>query len=60
MALPPGPRLPVAVQTLLFGLRTIEFFESCERRYGDVFTLRLPAGRTLVMFSDPAAIRDIF
>ena len=60
MALPPGPRLPVAVQTLLFGLRTIEFFERCERRYGDAFTLRLPAGRTLVMFSDPAAIRDIF
>jgi cytochrome P450 len=60
MPLPPGPRLPVAVQTLAFGLRAIGFMERCRRRYGDTFTLRLPAGRTLVMFSRPDAIRDIF
>jgi cytochrome P450 len=60
MGLPPGPRLPIAVQTYLFGLRTVGFLHTCQRRYGDPFTLRLPAGRRLVMFSSPAAIREIF
>jgi len=60
MALPPGPRLPVAAQTLLFGLKSVDYMERCGRRYGDAFTLRLPAGRTLVLFSRPDAIRDIF
>ena len=31
------------------------------RRYGDVFTVRLlPGARSIVVFADPAAIRDIF
>jgi cytochrome P450 len=50
----------MAVQTCLFGLRTVEFLHACQRRYGDSFTLRLPAGRRLVMFSNPVAIREIF
>ena len=58
--LPPGPALPVAVQTLLMGFRQDDFMASNLRRYGDTFTVRLPSGRTLVMFSHPEAIKQIF
>src|SRR5258708_33059647 len=55
----PGPRLPVVVQTVLYGLKTVEYLEWCHRRYGDVFSVRLP-GSTFVVLADPAAIRTVF
>jgi cytochrome P450 len=58
--LPPGPTLPVAAQTLLMGFRQDQFLSWCRRRFGDPFTVRMPQGRTLVMFSDPVAIKQIF
>ena len=58
--LPPGPRLPALVQFLHLGFRPIAFLEECDRRYGTPFTLRVPARPSLVMFSDPEAIREIF
>jgi cytochrome P450 len=54
VALPPGPRLPVSVQTALWFGRPIRFMEWCRRRYGDCVTLRLPFGPAMVMVSDPA------
>jgi cytochrome P450 len=47
-------------QTLAFGFMQDRFVAWCSRKYGDPFTTRLPSGRTLVMFSDPAAIKEIF
>jgi cytochrome P450 len=58
--LPPGPSLPVIAQTMAFGFAQERFIAWSSRKYGDPFTARLPSGRTLVMFSDPAAIKEIF
>src|SRR5262249_13238320 len=58
--LPPGPRLPAIVPGPLFVTRPVEFFERCRARYGDPFTVRLPTTPPVVLFSDPAAIRDVF
>ena len=60
MSLPPGPRLPAIVQGLWFIRQPVGFFEHCRERYGDPFTLRLPSNPDIVLFSDPAAIREIF
>jgi cytochrome P450 family 135 len=54
--LPPGPRLPTGVQAVGWALRPLSFMESCSRRYGDIFTLRVRRGRPWVFLSDP---RDI-
>ena len=60
-SLPPGPRLPVAVQTVLFGKYRHRFLPAMRRRYGDVFTLRIaPHSRRLVMLSRPEDIRTVF
>ena len=55
MALPPGPRSPVALQTLHYGLAPYAFFESAHRAYGDVFTVR-PMGETWVILAHPDAV----
>ena len=55
--LPPGPRLPAAAQVLCWCLRPAEFLEACQRRYGDLFTLRLaaaPSSPPFVFVADPA------
>ena len=59
-SLPPGPRLPAIMQGLWFVARPVEYFDRCRARYGDPFTVRLPSTPNVVMFSHPAAIREIF
>ncbi|MDP9326464.1 MAG: cytochrome P450, partial [Candidatus Dormibacteraeota bacterium] len=44
----------------LMGFRQDEFMAWALRRFGDPFTIRMPQGRTLVMFSNPVAIKQIF
>jgi cytochrome P450 len=58
-ALPDGPRLPMPIQTGLFGFRMPQFLDYCARHFGETFTARLP-GRVMVHFTNPAAIREIF
>ncbi len=59
--LPPGPRLPRAVQSVGMMRLRHRWVPRLHRRYGDAFTVRLlPAGRDIVLFSDPAAVREIF
>jgi cytochrome P450 len=41
-------------------LRPTHFLESCLRRYGDPFTLRLAHVKGLVVLTDPAAIKTVF
>jgi cytochrome P450 len=58
--LPPGPRAPAFVQFLRSSLRPAAFLHDCARRYGDVFTMRVPGEPPHVFFSHPDAIRDVF
>lgn len=37
LPLPPGPRLPRALQTLAWIVRPEELLERCHARYGDMF-----------------------
>jgi hypothetical protein len=58
-SLPPGPRLPFPVQSYLFWQRLVPFLTRAQRRYGDVFTLRmLPWGRAVVI-ADPELVKEI-
>jgi cytochrome P450 len=58
-SVPPGPRSPGVVQTLEWMYRPIPFIESCRRRYGDIFSLRLGPGRNTVVVAEPAAARQV-
>ena len=60
MALPHGPKAPLAWQTAAWITRPGPFMERCVRRYGDLFTIRLPASRTIVVVADPDAIKQVF
>jgi cytochrome P450 len=58
--LPPGPRLPVAVQSILLWRGIDSYLERCFRRYGPVFTVRIAPMGTLVYVTDPDEIKRIF
>jgi len=59
-ALPPGPRLPMPVQTLLWLLRPVGTMQRWRRRYGDVFTIRLALAGDSVQVADPTLLKAIF
>jgi cytochrome P450 len=59
MPLPPTLPLPTAIQTLLWMRRPTALLEFCQRRFGDLFTLKVPVGN-LVLVSDPACIKQVF
>ena len=59
--LPPGPRLPVLVQSIGLLRFRHQFIPFLRRRYGDVFSLRvLPEGRDFVVFNRPEHVKEIF
>src|ERR1700733_8050803 len=58
--LPPGPRLPSFVQTVGWTLRPLPFMEKCQRRYGDIFTLRILHAGTSVLLCDPDDVKRVF
>jgi cytochrome P450 family 135 len=58
--LPPGPRLPEVVQSLMLWTSIDRFLEGCARRYGPVFTAKIAPMGTLVYVTDPAEIKRIF
>lgn len=61
MGLPPGPSAPPVVQTARWLGRPIEFMNSCRRRYGDAFSIRLLGFQTpMVLISDPEAIKALY
>jgi cytochrome P450 family 135 len=59
MALPPGPRVPGALQSLHYGVDPYGFFGAAHRRYGDVFTVRV-TGQTWVMLAHPDLVKETF
>jgi cytochrome P450 len=59
-SLPPGPRMPAAVQLVATWTRPAASSERLRERYGKRFTVRLPFQPPLVMLSDPEEIRELF
>lgn len=64
-SLPPGPRWPDLVQAFVTMQRRPTVMRTLQRRYGDVFSVRMPYGPhgsmvTVVLFAVPEHIRTIF
>ena len=59
-SLPPGPRLPSALQTLGWWSRPTAFIERCRAEHGKRFTIRLLGQPPFVMLSDPDEVREVF
>src|SRR3954454_13668004 len=61
MDLPAGPRAPAAWQTLAWMARPAAFMRSVHERFGDPVTIRTYwTEEPMVLFSSPAAVRDVF
>ena len=58
--LPPGPRMPSALQSLGWWARPVPFMERCRAKYGKTFTIRLAAQEPFVMVSDPEDLKAVF
>ncbi|WP_333890248.1 cytochrome P450 [Mycolicibacterium gadium] len=59
-ALPPGPKVPAAVQLVLMMRWWPQFVASCRRRYGTIFTLRNTMMGEMVYLADPETIKTVF
>ncbi|MHB8692739.1 MAG: cytochrome P450 [Solirubrobacteraceae bacterium] len=58
--LPPGPRLPRALQTVGFILGGERFLELCRRRYGGAVFMRTLFDNGFVMVFDPELVKQLF
>ncbi|MBN7557982.1 cytochrome P450 [Mycobacteroides abscessus] len=59
--MPPGPRLPRYVQSVLYLKFRDRFLPAMRRKYGDVFSLQVPPyADNLVVYSRPEHIKEIF
>ncbi|HEX9103159.1 MAG TPA: cytochrome P450 [Polyangia bacterium] len=58
-SLPPGPRLPTALQLVRMSSDPFGFLADCRARYGELFTLRMPGGSPQVFVSNPEAVRTL-
>jgi cytochrome P450 len=58
--LPPGPRLPAALQLIGFWKRPAASIERVRRRYGNRITVKLPFQPPFVMLGDPEDIKQLF
>jgi cytochrome P450 len=57
--LPPGPRWPALVQTLMWVLAPVEFGRFCLRRYGPLFTARIVGFGPVVHVCAPDTVRRV-
>jgi len=57
--LPPGPRLPALVQTVMWAVAPVRFAKSCLRRYGPLFTARIVGFGKVIYISTPEGVRRI-
>ncbi|MGC1165117.1 MAG: cytochrome P450, partial [Solirubrobacterales bacterium] len=58
--LPPGPRMPRALQAIGWTQRPLPFLERCQQRYGDTFTLRILHWGDWVLLCDPDDVKKVF
>src|SRR5437588_1207561 len=59
-SLPPGPRMPVALQTAIWGRDAQWMLRQCAARFGETFTLRIVHEGTWVMLSNPEHVKQGF
>jgi cytochrome P450 len=59
-ALPPGPRMPPALQTAIWFRRAQWMLSQCAARFGETFTLRILHEGTWVMLSNPEHVKQVF
>ena len=57
---PPSPRLPTLAQTLLLFRNPVGFLETCRRRFGPVFHVRLVGFPRYVYVADPLLAREAY
>jgi cytochrome P450 len=58
--LPPGPRLPASVQTLLFIFQPRRFIAASHRRYGDLVSFKTRFDPQFVLLFNPKDIKAVF
>lgn len=58
--LPPGPRLPRVLQSAIWLRRAQWMLDSCQARFGEMFTLRIAYQGIWVVTSSPEVIRQVF
>jgi cytochrome P450 family 135 len=58
--LPPGPRMPRALQTAIWSRRAQWMLEQSRARFGEMFTLKIAYEGTWVVVSDPALVKQVF
>src|SRR3954452_12196273 len=58
--LPPGPKLPSALQTLGWWTRPVAFMERCRAEHGKRFTIKLLGLPHTVFLSDPDELKEVF
>lgn len=58
--LPPGLPLPAPLFTYLWWKWPYPLLEDSQRRYGDAFTLKLVGVPPVVMFTNPAVVKEVF
>ena len=58
--LPPGPRMPPALQTAFWFRRAQWMMSQCAARFGETFTLRILHESPWVMLSNPDHVRQVF
>ncbi|WP_051399949.1 cytochrome P450 [Haloechinothrix halophila] len=57
---PPGPRLPMTLQSVLFATQRHRLLRLLHRRYGSVFAFQVFPERHVVSISDPGDIKELF
>jgi cytochrome P450 family 135 len=60
VSLPPGPKMPRALQALGWSRRPLAFMQRAQENYGDVFTLRIGHAGAWVLLCNPAHAKELF
>ena len=58
--LPPGPRMPRALQTAIWSRQAQWFLEQSRARFGPMFSLKIAYEGNWVMVSDPELVKQVF
>jgi cytochrome P450 len=58
--LPPGPRMPRALQSAIWYRNAQWLMDQCQARFGEMFTLKIANEGTWVITSNPDTIKQVF